>query len=51
MRRTVGFLSQSQFDRAIADFAIAYEDQSEVDHKILRKAVRDGRLEVQIEER
>jgi uncharacterized protein (DUF2252 family) len=46
-----GYLGKSdKFDRAIADFAIAYADQSEHDHKLLRKAVRDGRLEVQIEE-
>ncbi|MDB6016157.1 MAG: hypothetical protein JWR19_646 [Pedosphaera sp.] len=47
-----GYLGRSdKFDRAIADFAVAYADQSEHDHKLLRKAVRDGRLEVQIEER
>jgi hypothetical protein len=33
----------------IADFSIAYADQSERDHKVLTKAVRDGRLEVVIE--
>lgn len=47
-----GYLGKSdKFDRAIADFATAYADQSERDHKLLRKAVRDGRLPVQIEER
>jgi hypothetical protein len=46
-----GYLGKSdKFDEAIADFAIAYADQSERDHKILRKAVRNGRLEVQIEQ-
>jgi len=30
----------------VADFSIAYADQSKRDHKILLKAVRDGRLEV-----
>ncbi|MDB6111096.1 MAG: hypothetical protein JWR69_2846 [Pedosphaera sp.] len=45
-----GYLGQSdKFDQAIADFAIAYADQSERDHKLLWKAVRDGRLEVQLE--
>lgn len=47
-----GYLGKSdKFDRAVADFAISYADQSELDHKILRKAVRDGRLPVVIEER
>lgn len=41
-----GYLGRSdKFDRAVADFSIAYADQSEHDHKILLKAVRDGRLE------
>ena len=42
-----GYLGTSdKFDKAIADFSIAYADQSERDHKILMKAVRDGRLKV-----
>jgi hypothetical protein len=42
-----GYLGSSdKFDEAIADFSIAYADQSERDHKILTKAVRGGRLEV-----
>jgi uncharacterized protein (DUF2252 family) len=42
-----GYLGKSdKFDQAIADFSIAYADQSERDHKLLLKAVRDGRLEV-----
>jgi hypothetical protein len=44
-------MDQIRDRQCIADFAIAYADQSERDHKILRKAVRDGRLVVQIEER
>jgi hypothetical protein len=48
--RISGYLGKGdKFDQAIADFAIAYADQSERDHKILTKAVRDGRLKVQIE--
>ncbi len=35
-----------KFDEAIADFSIAYADQSERDHKILTTAVREGRLGV-----
>ena len=43
-----GYLGKSdKFDEAIADFSIAYADQSERDHKILTKAVREGRLEAQ----
>ncbi len=37
------------FDKAIADFSIAYADQSERDHEAVTKAARDGRLEVVIE--
>jgi uncharacterized protein (DUF2252 family) len=45
-----GYLGRSDaFDRAIADFSIAYADQTERDHEILIKAVRAGRLEVVIE--
>jgi hypothetical protein len=45
-----GYLGQSdKFDRAVADFSIAYADQSERDHKVLTKAVRAGRLKVVIE--
>jgi uncharacterized protein (DUF2252 family) len=32
------------FDRAIADFAVAYADQNELDHTAMRAAVDDGRL-------
>ncbi len=46
-----GYLGKSDaFDKAIADFAIAYADQSERDHEVLMKAVRESRLEVFIEE-
>jgi hypothetical protein len=39
-----GYLGKSDaFDKAIAKFAIAYADQSERDHEVLRKA---GRVEV-----
>ena len=45
-----GYLGKSdKFDEAIADFAIAYADQSERDHDVLMKAVRAGKLEVFIE--
>ena len=46
-----GYLGKGdKFDQAIADFSIAYADQSERDHEVLLKAVRAGRLEVFIEE-
>jgi len=42
-----GYLGKSEhFDEAIANFATAYADQTERDYKILRKAVRDGRLKM-----
>jgi uncharacterized protein (DUF2252 family) len=45
-----GYLGKSdKFDQAIADFSLAYADQSEKDHKLLLKAVRDGRLKVLVE--
>jgi hypothetical protein len=46
-----GYLGKSDtFDQAIADFAIAYANQSERDHEVLTEAVRAGRLEVFIEQ-
>lgn len=45
-----GYLgSGDTFDRAIADFSIAYADQSERDHARLMKAVRAGKLKVSVE--
>jgi uncharacterized protein (DUF2252 family) len=46
-----GYLGKTDtFDRAVADFSVAYADQSERDHDVLMKAVRAGRLEVSIEQ-
>ena len=46
-----GYLGKGdKFDKAIADFAVAYADQSERDHEVLMKAVRAGKLEVFVEE-
>jgi uncharacterized protein (DUF2252 family) len=46
-----GYLGRSDhFDEAVADFGVAYADQSERDHEILLKAVRAGKLEVFLEE-
>jgi uncharacterized protein (DUF2252 family) len=45
-----GYLGESDlFDNAIAEFAVAYADQSERDHTTLVKAVRAGKLEAVIE--
>ena len=45
-----GYLGKSDvFDQAVADFSIAYADQSERDHETLMKAVRAGKLEVCVE--
>jgi uncharacterized protein (DUF2252 family) len=46
-----GYLGDSsEFDTAIADFAIAYADQTEKDHAELQKAIKAGKIEAQIEE-
>jgi uncharacterized protein (DUF2252 family) len=42
-----GYLGQTDsFDKAIATFSAAYADQSEKDHEVLMKAVRNGDLDV-----
>jgi hypothetical protein len=49
--KIAGCLGKSdKFDEAVADFSIAYGDQSERDHEVLLKAVRAGKLEVFIEQ-
>jgi len=46
--KIAGYLGKGdQFDKAIADFSIAYANQAERDHKVLKKSVREGRLEVE----
>jgi hypothetical protein len=45
-----GYLGSSdKFDEAIADFSVAYADQSERDHALLLSAVRKGRLRAVME--
>lgn len=45
-----GYLGKSdRFDEAVADFASAYADQTERDHRALEQAVRAGKLEVVVE--
>ena len=45
-----GYLGKSDaFDKAIAKFCLAYADQNERDHEVLRKAAQSGRVEVVME--
>jgi hypothetical protein len=41
--------ASDRFDQAIADFAEAYADQNERDHAELVRAVREGRLDADLE--
>jgi uncharacterized protein (DUF2252 family) len=46
-----GYLGKNDsFDEAIADFSTAYADQTERDYEVLKKAVRAGKLDVEIVE-
>jgi uncharacterized protein (DUF2252 family) len=38
-----------RFDKALADFSVAYADQNELDHKALVDAIRSGRVEAAVE--
>jgi uncharacterized protein (DUF2252 family) len=41
-----GYLgSSSHFDKAIAQFALTYAEQNELDYKALQKAIQDGRIQ------
>ena len=45
-----GYLGKSNtFEKAIAAFSVAYADQNEQDHEFLKKAAKDGKLEVEME--
>ncbi len=47
-----GYLGQSdRFDKAIAEFSVAYADQNEKDHAALKRAIRDGKVEAVIEKK
>jgi len=49
--KIAGYLGKKEdFDVAIADFSESYADQNELDYKALVQAVREGRLEVYIEQ-
>jgi uncharacterized protein (DUF2252 family) len=46
-----GYMGSSDtFDRAIAEFSIAYADQNEKDHGAFKKAIKTGRIEAEYEE-
>lgn len=46
-----GYMGRSDtFDRAIADFSLAYADQAEKDHAALERAVRKGKVKAVFEE-
>jgi len=50
--RIAGYLGKNdRFDRAVADFSLAYADQNEADYAAFKKAVRAGRLPAEIEGR
>ena len=45
-----GYLGKSdRFDQAIAEFSVAYADQNEKDHAVLKRAIRDGKVKALIE--
>lgn len=47
-----GYLGKNDaFDLAVAQFGATYADQAERDHAAFMKAIRNGEIEVQIEER
>ncbi len=46
-----GYLGKSDvFDKAIAEFSIAYADQNEKDHAALKRAIQDGKVEAVLKE-
>ena len=46
-----GYLGNSDaFDKAIAAFSVAYADQNEKDHAVLKRAIQDGKIEAVMEE-
>ena len=45
-----GYLGKSDtFDKAIAAFSVAYADQNEKDHAVLKSSIRDGKVKAVIE--
>jgi hypothetical protein len=45
-----GYLGKSDaFDSALMRFGMSYADQAENDHALFMKAVRSGRIDVQVE--
>jgi hypothetical protein len=46
-----GYLGKSDaFDQALATFSVAYADQNENDHAVLKRAISDGKVDAVFEE-
>ena len=46
-----GYMGKSDaFDRALAEFSVAYADQNERDHEALHKAIRSGKVKAAFED-
>jgi hypothetical protein len=46
-----GYMGGSDtFDRAVAEFSLAYADQNEKDHASFIKAIKSGKIEAEYEE-
>jgi len=46
-----GYLGKSDvFDEALAAFSVAYADQNEKDHALLKRAIQEGKILALIEE-
>jgi hypothetical protein len=49
--KIAGYLGNGDnFDQAIADFSFLYADQNERDYEVFVQAVREGKLEVMVED-
>jgi Uncharacterized protein conserved in bacteria (DUF2252) len=47
-----GYLGKSEvFDKALAAFSVAYADQTEADHALLKRAIHNGKVKAQFEVR
>jgi uncharacterized protein (DUF2252 family) len=47
-----GYLGKSdKFDQALAAFSVAYADQTEADHAVLKRAIEDGKVKALFEDR
>jgi lipoprotein NlpI len=47
-----GYMGKSDaFDAALSSFAVLYADQNEKDHAALARAIRSGKLKVEVEDK